>query len=186
MSEDNEEHTCHDLENIKYKTMMLSGPKKTLASSMSTESETDTVDKVLDMEMQNNKNITWSRLDSMTRITKLHDYADTYGKENEMNEEEINNLKLYLVSSMQNKKRLLKTKEVKYNKETENIEDIPVLLFNSTNRKFTLKRTDKRTSTLTSLGNGNNSSCNNNSSVTRRKKVAKKKVDKIESGIKIS
>ena len=180
MSEDNEEHTCHDLQNIKYKTMMLSGPKKTFASSLST--ETDAVDKLLDMEMQNNRNITWSRLDRMTRVRKLHEYADKYGKDNEMSQEEIALLKSYLVMSMQKKKRLLKIREVKYNKETETIESIPILHFNATNRKFTLKRSDKRTSTISSLGGGNAGV----GAATRRKRSGKKKTDKIESGIKIS
>ena len=180
MSEDNEEHTCHDLQNIKYKTMMLTGPKKAFSSSLST--ETDAVDKLLDMEMQNNRNITWSRLDRMTRVRKLHEYADKYGKDNEMSQEEIASLKAYLVMSMQKKKRLLKTREVKYNKDTETIESIPILQFNSTNRKFTLKRSDKRTSTLSSLGGGNAGV----GAATRRKRSGKKKTDKIESGIKIS
>lgn len=180
MSEDKEQHTCHDLQNIKYKTMMLSGPKKTFASSLS--SETDVVDKLLDMEMQNNRNITWPRLDPMTRIRKLHEYADKYGKEIEMSQEEIALLKSYLEISMQKNKRLLKTREVKYNKETETIESIPSLYFNAANRRFTLKRSDKRTSTLSSLGGGNAGV----GAVTRRKRSGKKKTDKIESGIKIT
>jgi hypothetical protein len=180
MIEDNEEHACHDLQNIKYKTMMLSGPKKTFTSSLST--EMDAVDKLLDMEMQNNRNITWSRLDRMTRVKKLNDYANKYGKENDMSQEEISSLKAYLVMSMQKKKRLLKTREVKYNKETETIESIPILQFNATNRKFTLKRSDKRTSTLSSLGGGNSGI----DAVTRRKRSGIKKTDKNESGIKIS
>lgn len=180
MSEDNDEHTCHDLQNIKYKTLMLSGSKKTLSSSLS--SETDAIDKLLDIEMQSNRNITWSRLDSMTRIRKLNEYADNYGQDNEMSIEEIQTLKDYLVTSMQKKKRLLKSREVKYNKDTETIESIPALLFNTSNRKFTLKRSDKRRSTLSSLGEG--AGVSNGSST--RKNRSLKKTDKIESGIKIS
>ena len=144
--------------------------------------ETDAVDKLLDMEMQNNRNVIWSRLDRMTRVRKLHEYADKYGKNSAMSIEEIDLLKTYLVNSMQKKKRLLKTREVKYNKETETIESIPILFFNPSNRKFTLKRSDKRTSTISSLGGGNTGV----DTVATRKRCGKKKTDKIESGIKIS
>ena len=46
-------------------------------------------------------------------------------------------------------------KDVIYDKVTNKIKSIPCLLFNTVTRTYTLKRSDKRVSTLKSLGVGN-------------------------------
>ena len=71
----------------------------------------------------------------------------------------------YLVYSL-DRNRLQKIKEVTYDKDTGIIESIPSLVFNSKTSKFTLKRNDKRNSTLLSLSNGSN---------TTRKRIIKSK-----------
>ena len=48
-------------------------------------------------------------------------------------------------------KKLSKTKDVVYDKTTGVIKSIPCLLFNTTHKKFTLKRCEKRQSTMRSL-----------------------------------
>ena len=69
----------------------------------------------------------------------------------------------------------MRVKEVSYDKEKECVTDVPNLIFNKTVRKFTLKRSAQRSSTLSSLGPGN----------TRKKRSSKKKSnDKIEGNIK--
>ena len=64
-------------------------------------------------------------------------------------------MKTYLTATI-NRNRLQKVRDVKYNKETGEIESVPYLQFNTTTRKFTLKRSDKRMSTFSSLGTGTN------------------------------
>ena len=49
------------------------------------------------------------------------------------------------------RKRLTKSKEVVYNKELGKITSIPSLFLNNSTKKFTLKRNEKRQSTLKSL-----------------------------------
>ena len=49
--------------------------------------------------------------------------------------------------------KLQRAKDVEYVKETGIIKSIPNLMFNQKTRKFTLKRCEKRQSTLKSLGN---------------------------------
>ena len=75
-------------------------------------------------------------------------------------------MKTYLTAAV-NRNRLQKVREVKYNKETGEVEDVPQLQFNKVSRKFTLKRGDKRVSTLSSLGTGTNT--------TRKKRSSKNK-----------
>ncbi len=170
-----EDHTCHDLQNIRYKTMMLSGKSKKIAPKCGSDS-TDEIDKMLEAERKATRNVTWSRLDRSSRVVKLRQYADKVGKEKDMTRKEIISLQEYLVTSMQRKKRLIRSKEVRYNKETQEIESIPSLHYVNESRKFTLKRAERRQSTLSSLGSGSD---------TSRKRKPKKKNDKIESGIKI-
>ena len=50
--------------------------------------------------------------------------------------------------------RLIHVKDVVYNTEKGIIDNIPYLFFETTSRKFTIKRNEKRTSTIKSLGLG--------------------------------
>jgi hypothetical protein len=62
-------------------------------------------------------------------------------------------LKQYLVDCFDNKK-LQSMKDLVYDKPSGKIKTIPILLFNQTSRTFTLKRNEKRVSTIKCLGLG--------------------------------
>ena len=66
---------------------------------------------------------------------------------------EAQSLKKYLAISL-DRKKLQRVKDVLYDKALGSIKSIPSLHFNTTTRKFTLKRSEKRVSTLKSLGKG--------------------------------
>ena len=70
-----------------------------------------------------------------------------------MTDDEIYSLKEYLTTSL-DKKKLQHVKDVQYDKASNKIKLIPSLHFNPTTRKFTIKRQEKRVSTLKSLGAG--------------------------------
>ena len=116
--------------------------------------------------MNTKKNQSWSRLDRIEKIDKLCQYAIKYCQENQLSAAELSTMKTYLTAAI-NRNRLQKVRDVKYNKETGEVESIPQLQFNVTTRKFTLKRNDKRISTLNSLGSGTNN--------TRKKRGSKSK-----------
>ena len=164
---------CHDLRNIQYKTMLMNGKK--IYSNKTNETSTSCIEQLLDEEMKTNKNVTWSRLDKGEKIRKLNEYAVKYCSDPNNNCNDSTILKQYLLTALE-RNRLQKVREVTYNKDTETIEHIPCLTFNTTNNRFTLNRSDKRVSTITSLGVG--------STTTRKKRVSKKPVDKIEADIK--
>lgn len=120
-------------------------------SAFSLTNKEHNIDHILENETQQNKNDSWNKLNKTIKIHKLHNYATKYGTDQKYSEDEINKLKHFFVESLERGK-LLKTKEVNYNKTTQTITDIPGLFFHSTNHKFTLKYTDtKRVSTLKSL-----------------------------------
>jgi hypothetical protein len=171
-SKKNIQTTCLELDNIKYKTMLEHGAKSEMVPKAKSNNAKD-IENYLEQEKNQRKHLTWSRLDRTSKIKKLHEYAENYCNEKKLTVKELQELKTYFTRSI-NRKKLLRVKEVTYDKEKECITDVPNLIFNKA-RKFTLKRSAQRSSTLSSLGPGN----------TRKKRSSKKKdKDKIEGNIK--
>lgn len=138
---------CVELKNIKYKSMLLSGnldEKKETVENMSN------LDIFLEGEKKSKNSEPWTKLDKTTKLLKFAEFVEEYCEKNEYNSNDKKELLSFLSNNL-DRKRLLKAKEVIYNKETGKIDSIPSLLFNSTSKKFTLKRCDKRQSTLKSL-----------------------------------
>lgn len=167
------EEECQDLKNLQYKTMLMKGKRTPLLPK--TPGDTAGIEEILEQEMSLNKNISWSRLDRSVKMKKLQEYAKAYSDKKNLTEKDSLRLSKYLSSALE-RNRLHKVKEVKYNKETEEIEDIPCLVYSKDTRKFTLKRGDKRVSTLSSLGGGNQ--------VTRKKRGNRKQKDDLNDKLK--
>ena len=109
------------------------------------------VDQLLEKEKQHNKTETWNKIDNTVKIQKLHVFAERYGREHAFAIKDIKSLKTFFKDCLE-KNKLQKTKDVVYNKETNEIQSIPALFFHPVNRNFTLKNIDpKRVSTLKSL-----------------------------------
>ena len=127
------------------------GPNEVGTNEVGTNEVVSSLERILDNETNNNKKETWSKLNKTTKIIKLNNYADKLGEQNEMSEADIQNFKKYLGRALE-RKRLISAKEVMYDNVEGEIVNIPCLIFS--NRKFTLKRLEKRVSTLKSLGSG--------------------------------
>lgn len=124
------------------------------------QNETTNIDELLDMEKQYNKTETWNKLDKTLKMQKLHFFADKYGKEKNLSQKEIKILKIFFKDNLE-KNKLNRTKDVNYNKSSQEITNIPSLFFNNTTKNFTLKNMDtKRISTLKSLTPKRNSEKN--------------------------
>jgi hypothetical protein len=102
-------------------------PKKCETTSLSC------LNTLLDNESKHNK-IKWSKLIIVDKIKKLNIYIDKNAKYND-NEKQL--LKQYIRLCI-NRKKLLRDKEVKYNIETEEVEDICNICYNDKSKKFTL------------------------------------------------
>ena len=79
----------------------------------------------------------WNKLSRTMKLNLLNTYADNYGKTDKLTVEDIKQLKLFLRKNLLTTK-LLKVKDVVYNKEEQKIEQITPLLFK--NNKFILVR----------------------------------------------
>lgn len=137
---------CIELKNIKYKSMLLSGNTKDDVKE--TVENMSNLDIFLNDEKQTVTNEPWTKLDKTTKLQKFKEYVELNYKEETTDEK--NSLYRVLAINL-DRKKLLKAKDVLYDKDTGVITSIPVLQFNPTTKKFTLKRCEKRQSTLKSL-----------------------------------
>jgi septum formation inhibitor MinC len=106
---------------------------------------------ILELEKDQNKMETWNKLDKALKRQKLHAYAEHYGQEQSMAVREVKKLKSFF-SDCLDKGKLTRTKDVSYNKEKREIEDIPALVYTAPTHHFSLRNTDaKYVSTLKSM-----------------------------------
>ena len=132
-------------------TVLKQSANKANYYNNNTEISQEDIDRILESETLHNKSESWNKLNKTLKIQKLYGYTEKYGKEKGYSETEIQKLKQFFIESLERGK-LQKTKEVVYDKNTQEITDIPGLFYNSTNRHFTLRILDsKRVSTLKSL-----------------------------------
>ena len=138
-----------DLKNIKYKSMLLSNSTYNNLSPRDT-NDVNNINDFLEKEKQTHTNELWSKLDKTINMQKIRVFIEDYSTINNLTTKESKFLLSFLTTGLE-QKRLSKAKDVIYDRETGVIKSIPCLLFNQINRKFTLKRCEKRQSTLKCL-----------------------------------
>ena len=139
---------CVELRNIKYKSMLL---KKTNTKQLTKCNSNVDIDSFLEKERTQNKEEQWAKLDKSMKIIKINAFVEHYSGENNLNDKDRLFLHDFLLYCLEQKK-LIKTKDVVYDKINGTITSIPCLLYTPTlTKKFTLKRCEKRPSTLSSL-----------------------------------
>ena len=136
--------------NIKYKNVFLNSFDN---KSSYENTKIDNINSFLEKESTNNKTESWNKLDKTGKIKLLNNYVDSLINVNHLSPVDVTDLKLYLTDSL-DKKKLQHVKDVLCDKVTGKITAIPTLHFNPATRKYTLKRAEKRVSTLKSLGKG--------------------------------
>ena len=130
-----------------------------LNSLDSNTTKVENINTFLEKETTNSKTESWNKMDKTGKIKLLNEYVDSIIEKHNLETNDITELKKYLIDSL-DKKKLQHVKDVHCDKITGKILSIPTLNFNSTTRKFTLKRCEKRVSTLKSLGKGKKSPLN--------------------------
>jgi len=139
---------CIELKNIKYKSMLLNSSNEEVEETVENLSN---LESFLQEEKNNNSNEPWIKLNKTSKLIKFQEFVEKYSIEHKLSQDDKNDLFKFLSINL-DRKRFLKTKEVNYDKHNGFIISIPSLFYNSSNKKFTLKRCDKRQSTLKSLG----------------------------------
>ena len=156
---------CIELKNIKYKTMLMGNGYT--ENTVKTKKKIDTLDDIINQQNAiPDKNKPWSKLDKVTRLLKLSQYVDKLVTDGKIEPDDVVVLNKYLKQSLERKK-LQRVKDVTFDKESGEIVNIPGLQITLTEKKkFTIKNTDKKTSTIKNL--------------TRIKKRRKRKIKKNE------
>jgi hypothetical protein len=180
---------CIELKNLKYKSMMLKNNQRRGDAAMQmlhNTSATDSisnVEKYLDHERSRKTTDLWGKLDKTVKLSKLNAFAQKYINDNGLPESELTQLVTFLTTCIDHKK-IVKTKDVVYDKVTGMIISIPILTHvtsgsitsssssslslpatsgsGSSPIKFTLRRCEKRPSTLKSLPHGHSKFINSN------------------------
>ena len=150
------------LKNINYKNMLLTG-NSMLKPDIVTNPN---IDDILENEKNANKSDPWNKLDKSAKVGKLKEFATRHGQKENHSDQEITALYQFLVSALEQKK-LMRAKDVIYDKTTGTITSIPCLIYHAGFKKFTLKRCEKRQSTLKSLA-----PTNGGSSISKKRKLA--------------
>ena len=130
---------CAELKNIKYQSMLLSNSNKD-SSNFTQNSKNNSlknIDDFLEAENAISRTESWSRLNKTIKLSKLEAWSDTYSRDNKLDDQAKNNLKSFLKISL-DRNKLQKVKDVIYDKDTQEIVNIPNLTLNS-NNKFILK-----------------------------------------------
>lgn len=143
------DHLADDiaLKNINYKNMLLTGNYNLLKPDIITNPN---IDDILENEKNANKSDPWNKLDKSAKFGKMKEFAARHGKKENYTDQEITSLYQFLISAIDQKK-LMRAKDVIYDKTTGTITSIPCLIYHPGFKKFTLKRCEKRQSTLKSL-----------------------------------
>jgi hypothetical protein len=140
-------HDDAALKSINYKNMLLTGNYGMLKPDIITNPN---IDDILENEKNANKGDPWNKLDKSAKIGKLKEFAVMHGQKEKYTEQEITTLYQFLISALDQKK-LMRAKDVIYDKVSGAITSIPCLIYHTGFKKFTLKRCEKRQSTLKSL-----------------------------------
>ena len=141
------DHNDAALKNINYKNMLLTGNYGMIKPDIVTNPN---IDDILENEKNTNKSDPWNKLDKSAKIGKLKEFAVRHGNKENYTEQEINTLYQFLISALDQKK-LMRAKDVIYDKVLGGITSVPCLIYHAGFKKFTLKRCEKRQSTLKSL-----------------------------------
>jgi hypothetical protein len=145
----NSSDDCHELKNIAYKTMLING--NDINPIYESDKKKNIINSFLENESNVNRNESWNKLDRTQKLIRLNKYAEIIAKKNfNLSDEEVDSLKKYFLKCL-DRKNLMKSKEVIYNKEIGEITGIPLLFYNSENKIFVLKKDEKHVSTVKSL-----------------------------------
>tara|TARA_Y100000389_G_scaffold46183_1_gene41085 strand:- start:628 stop:1110 length:483 start_codon:yes stop_codon:yes gene_type:complete len=137
---------CQELKNINYQSMLLNKNNKVKTPTPTTIN----IDNFLSKERKTTHKKKWTKLGNSDKIKKLMVFHKSYSVKHKLNVKDSNNLKTYLLNCLE-RKQLQRTKEVNYDEEKGVIKGIHGLSYNKNLKKFTLKRNDKKSSSLKSL-----------------------------------
>ena len=111
---------------------------------MSEFSNISKINSILDDEKKSTKHQCWSKLSKKEKYEKLLIFSEKYCKKNDCDKKTLDT---YIKQSI-DRKKLNKKTDVKYNKDTQEVEEIYNLLYHKQNKKFTIKKQEQQKKTI--------------------------------------
>ena len=105
------------------------------------------INNILDDEKNPTENQCWGKLSKKEKYDKLLKFSDKYCEKNGCDGAIKQILNCYLKQSLERKKLNKKT-DVKYNKESGEVEEVYNLLYHKVNKKFTIKKQEQQKKTM--------------------------------------
>ena len=138
-NEDKTTNSCKEYQALKYKTMITTGTN--IEKKIENETNEEQLNKFLENEILINKSQNWNKLSKTEKTNKIKYYVNNKAKDDyKLNEDETLAAKKYILHLL-NRNQINKNNEINYDKESGNIENFNVILFNESTRKFTLNKT---------------------------------------------
>ena len=110
-------------------------------------SNINTINNILEDEKNTNENQCWGKLSKKEKYDKLLKFSDNYCQKNKCDGTIKSVLNNYLKQSL-DRKKLNKKTDVKYNKESGEVEEVYNLLYHKVNKKFTIKKQEQQKKTI--------------------------------------
>lgn len=148
-NDDNEKkknkNICKEYNSLKYRTMIMTGTN--IESNTHNTINEDKLNIFLDQEMKNNKKQSWNKLSKTEKIKKMNDYMKIIKDKYELDEIEYDNNLKFLLNLIERRKTN-KINEINYDESEQKIIEIGLVIFNQTNRKFTLNKNLKKNDSI--------------------------------------
>ena len=125
-----------------YKNPMgkITKPNQNTTTLMHTDAD---IDRFLVNEQMTNVDEHWNKLNKPERLKRFVIYADAYSKNNNLDPNEHLSLIEFLKNCL-DRKKLSKVKDIEYDRSEGVVKSIPGLIYNKSEKRFTLKNMDKK------------------------------------------
>ncbi len=135
---------CKEYNTLKYKTMIMTG--QNIDKPIQNETNITDLDSFLMNEMNENKKQPWNKLSKTDKINKIiHFIKNILVNKYNLTDVEKANTQRYLLTLI-DRKKISKNSELDYDETTGEIVNIHSIIFNTTNRNFTLNKEFKTNS----------------------------------------
>lgn len=126
---------CKELKTLNYKNIINNG--KTINNTTQNMTSMENLDVFLKKDIENNKNVKWSKLTKTEKIKKLKNFIDKNKTKYKVDEKEYNS-QIKILLNLVDKKKQSKQNELNYNSDEGEIESIDDLSYNDVNKTFVL------------------------------------------------
>tara|TARA_Y100000816_G_scaffold288619_1_gene273502 strand:- start:1069 stop:1563 length:495 start_codon:yes stop_codon:yes gene_type:complete len=127
--------------------MIQTGSLPGLEDAKSDPDTLNSLEMFLEKNTEHNKTERWNKLDRTLKLRKVNDFIQDYTEKNNLTDEENRILFDYLKDCL-DKKKIMRVKDVVYDNDNDKLVEICGLHFDRSNKKFTIKNTDSKKSSI--------------------------------------